>query len=62
MRTVDLTQRILECAKQAETAPNPQARVIWKQMENFWRERLNIPKPTMTFAHLSRTAPAPTRR
>jgi hypothetical protein len=39
MRASDYQQRMLECARQAETAPNLQARVLWKWMEQFWRER-----------------------
>ncbi|MBX9775227.1 MAG: hypothetical protein K2Y71_12535 [Xanthobacteraceae bacterium] len=38
MRQVDYQQRVLACARQAETAPNLQARIIWKRMEAFWRK------------------------
>jgi hypothetical protein len=44
MRQVDYQQRVLECAKQAETAPNLQARIIWKRMEAFWRQLAMYPK------------------
>ena len=43
MRATDYQQRMLECARQAETAPNLQARVLWKWMEQFWRERADRP-------------------
>jgi hypothetical protein len=52
MRRVNITERIDECARQAETAPNLQARVAWKQMEDFWRARARSPAPTKTFAYL----------
>ena len=44
MRQLDYQQRVLECAKQAETAPNLQARIIWKRMEAFWRKLAMDPK------------------
>jgi hypothetical protein len=44
MRQLDYQQRVLECAKQAETAPNLQARIIWKRMEAFWRKLAMGPK------------------
>lgn len=44
MHQVDYQQRVLECAKQAETAPNLQARIIWKRMEAFWRKLAAYPK------------------
>jgi hypothetical protein len=44
MRRLDYQQRVLECAKQAETAPNLQARIIWKRMEAFWRKLATYPK------------------
>jgi hypothetical protein len=44
MRQVDYQQRVLECAKQAESAPNLQARIIWKRMEAFWRKLAVSPK------------------
>jgi hypothetical protein len=53
MRTIDYQQRILECSKNSETAPNLQARIVWKRMEEFWRRRVTAPKPTHTFKELS---------
>ena len=44
MGQVDYQQRVLECARQAETAPNMQARIIWKRMEQFWRNLAMYPK------------------
>jgi hypothetical protein len=44
MRQLDYQQRVVECARQAETAPNLQARIIWKRMEAFWRKRAMNPK------------------
>jgi hypothetical protein len=35
----DYQARIQECARQSKTAPNSDARVQWKRMEAFWRER-----------------------
>jgi hypothetical protein len=59
MRTIDYQQRIKECRRQSETAPNVQARVIWKRMEEFWRQRSISPKPTKTFEALSFISQAP---
>jgi hypothetical protein len=44
MSRFDYQQRVLECARQAETAPNLQARIVWKRMEAFWRKRAVDPK------------------
>jgi hypothetical protein len=44
MGQLDYRQRVLECARQAETAPNLQARIIWKRMEEFWRKLAKRPK------------------
>ena len=52
MQTLNLMARIYECEKQARIAPNPEARILWKRMEEFWRERITRPEPTMTFEHL----------
>ncbi|MPZ40415.1 MAG: hypothetical protein GEU95_20660 [Rhizobiales bacterium] len=63
MRTIDYQQRIVECRRQSETAPNVQARIIWKQMEEFWRQRALMPRPTKTFKALSFISEArPVRR
>jgi hypothetical protein len=45
MRIIDYQQRIAECSRQAETAPNPQARIQWKRMEQFWRVKSAAHKP-----------------
>ena len=37
--TFDYQERMTECAQWAERAANEQARVLWKEMERFWRER-----------------------
>jgi hypothetical protein len=37
--TFDYHERINECAQWAEKAANDQAKVLWKEMERFWRER-----------------------
>ena len=37
--TFDYQERISECAQWAETAANDQAKVLWKEMEQFWRQR-----------------------
>jgi hypothetical protein len=37
--TFDYQERIRECSQWAETAANDQARLLWKEMERFWRER-----------------------
>lgn len=37
--TFDYQERIRECAQWAETAANDRARVAWKEMERFWRQR-----------------------
>jgi hypothetical protein len=53
MRTIDFPERIFECSRQAETAPNLQARLVWKLMEQFWRMRAARPsQPTKTFEAL----------
>jgi len=52
MRPLNLMERVHECEKRADTAPNPQARIVWKQMEQFWRKRIERPEPTMTFDDL----------
>jgi hypothetical protein len=54
MGQVDYQQRVRECAKQAESAPNLQARIIWKRMEAFWRNmalrpRVEQPKRPVSF-------------
>jgi len=37
--TFDYRERISDCQQWAEKAANDQAKVLWKQMERFWRER-----------------------
>jgi hypothetical protein len=37
--TFDYRERIGECAQWAEKAANDQAKVLWKEMERFWRDR-----------------------
>lgn len=37
--TFDYQERIRECAQWAERAANDQAKVLWKEMERFWRQR-----------------------
>ena len=37
MQTLNLMARIYECEKQVRIAPNPEARILWKRMEEFWR-------------------------
>jgi hypothetical protein len=37
--TFDYQERISECAQWAEKAANDQAKVLWKEMEQFWRQR-----------------------
>ena len=37
--TFDYQERIGECAQWAEKAANDQAKVLWKEMERFWRQR-----------------------
>jgi hypothetical protein len=37
--TFDYQERMRECAQWAETAANDQAKLLWKQMEGFWRAR-----------------------
>jgi hypothetical protein len=59
MRQVDYQQRVLECAKQADTAPNLQARIIWKRMEAFWRKRAISPKLDQPTAPVSFISSAP---
>jgi hypothetical protein len=59
MRQVDYQQRALECARQAESAPNLQARIIWKRMEQFWRRRVIDPKPDQRREPLSFISLAP---
>jgi hypothetical protein len=56
MRSVDYQQRMVECSKRAATAPNLQARLVWKRMEEFWRQRAVRPGPpktpdVLTFMH-----------
>jgi hypothetical protein len=53
--TIDLHQRIAECARQAESAPNALARIQWKRMEQFWRMKCPAPKPaeSLTFVEPS---------
>jgi len=46
MRTIDYQERIVECRRQSETAPNAQARIIWKRMEEFWRQRSSVTRPS----------------
>ena len=41
MRTINYQERIQECSRQSKTAPSIDARVQWKRMEEFWRERAN---------------------
>lgn len=37
--TFDYRERISECQQWSEKAANDQAKVLWKEMERFWRER-----------------------
>jgi hypothetical protein len=37
--TFDYQERVRECAQWAEQAANDQAKVLWKEMERFWRQR-----------------------
>ncbi len=37
--TFDYQERIIECAQWAERAANDQAKLLWKEMERFWRQR-----------------------
>jgi hypothetical protein len=37
--TFDYRERISECAEWADKAANDQAKLLWKEMERFWRER-----------------------
>ena len=37
--TFDYRERISECQQWAEKAANDQAKVLWKEMERFWRQR-----------------------
>jgi hypothetical protein len=37
--TFDYRERISECKEWAEKAANDQAKVLWKEMERFWRQR-----------------------
>jgi len=43
----DYHDRIIACAQWAETAPNDHAKLVWKEMERFWRQRAtgSCPKP-----------------
>jgi hypothetical protein len=60
VRTINYQQRILECARNSETAPNLEARIVWKRMEEFWRQRVTAPKtPVHTFKELSFIEHAP---
>ena len=59
MRQLDYQQRVLECAKQAETAPNLQARIIWKRMEQFWRKLAMSPKQDQRTEPVSFVSSAP---
>ena len=52
MRKVAIIERIFECERQAQTAPNPTARIAWKQMEQFWRDRIEMDEPTRSFEQL----------
>lgn len=40
--TFDYQERIATCAQWAETAANDQAKGLWKDMEQFWRQRAVI--------------------
>ena len=37
--TFDYAERISECKAWAEKAANDRAKVLWKEMERFWRQR-----------------------
>ena len=37
--TFDYRERISECEAWAEKAANDQAKLLWKEMERFWRQR-----------------------
>jgi hypothetical protein len=37
--TFDYQERISECAQWADKAANDQAKMLWKEMERFWRQR-----------------------
>jgi hypothetical protein len=45
--TFDYQERIGECAQCAEKAANDQAKLLWKDIERFWRQRAagGGPKP-----------------
>ncbi len=61
MRKIDYQERIAECAKRAETAPNEDARRIWKRMEDFWRAKASeTPQPLRTFRDLRTIGSPPT--
>lgn len=50
---IDYQQRIIECSRQAGSAPNEEARKLWRQMEEFWRQKAFRPRQTMrTFKEL----------
>ncbi|MBX9778258.1 MAG: hypothetical protein K2Y71_28070 [Xanthobacteraceae bacterium] len=40
--TFDYRERISECQAWAEKAANDQAKVVWKEMERFWRQRASV--------------------
>jgi len=57
----DFQKHILECSKKAESAPNEEARRIWKRMEEFWRQKSLGPSgPKRTFAELQSIGSPPT--
>jgi hypothetical protein len=60
MRKIDDQARITECAKKAVEAPNEDARRIWKQMEEFWRQKASRPELKLrSFAELRRIGSPP---
>ena len=62
--TFDYQERISECAQWAERAANDQAKLLWKEMERFWRQRAvgGGPKPNCAgFAFAVVTAAAQAR-
>jgi hypothetical protein len=39
-KTFDYRKRADECSLRAATASNDQAREVWREMESYWRKRL----------------------
>jgi hypothetical protein len=60
MRNIDYEERAAECSRQAEYAPNENARGLWKRMAEFWRERAGRPAANRTFQDLKNVGSPPT--